>query len=242
MTKKKSEITLSDATFENIHQIEYDARLAIAEKLDTEIRATGKKTADLIWTLGQYCFWLDYYELYDDLAYKDPNTGELKHYESFMDYANRCEDLPVNGDQAYKYMGIYKDFRHVLGIPDDDSELNKKLRGLGIEKLNILRKLLVRATSIEQINHWLDIAYQPHVSVPVLRLMVQDELLGSQSKPKSHPRDKIILPRRRWRTPRLTKNDLRGKQLDELITDLNIPDNAIVEVSVRILGYRKEEE
>lgn len=196
-----------------------------AEKFDEAIQELSGLLAQGNWALAELLYWFDEHKLYREIG-----------FANFVDYVRGSQSIPFGPAWAYILRGIYETYRIELGIgPSKPEQLEAVIAVGSFEKLHILRKILTPKNAV----HWLQKAATS--SIDDLRYAVRQELLALNAPPGEVEPPRVQMLRRRYKSPRLHAGDLAHHTLDELIPDLNIPENYVVEVTVRIVEMDKEE-
>lgn len=210
---------------------------------DTSRRATAfdhaiKEIGDILehgqWAMGELCYWFDEFKLWKELSYEDAE-GNIRKYESFVEYIKYSKSIPFAPAWVYVLKGIYKTYRYELRIGRDTPDLLEKLLNVGnFDKLQILRKVV----NPQNVGHWLEVA----------AVLSKDELELTVDKAERQTQDLVKLPERvriiprKWQAKRLPVHNIRERTLAELIEDLELPDNAYVDIIVQIVDYGPEDE
>lgn len=203
-----------------------------AKKFDAAMQELGVTLQRGNWALAELMFWFDEMKLWKELKYID-SEGAERNYESFVEYIKASDFIPFQPAWAYILKGIYKTYRYELQIGRNTPDLLEKLLNVGnFDKLHIIRKVV----NAENVGYWLDVAAA--MSKEELDLTVEKSLLDSAERVRMPERVRIIP--KRWKANRLSVGDITSKTIAELIEDIELPDNAYVDVTVEIVDYELE--
>lgn len=197
----------------------------IALEFDKEIKNITRTATATQWGYGEMLWYFNRYKIYTQLINED--TG--KHYRSFEEYLKNGR-LPFGRGWAFRLIRIHQRYMVDLGIAKD-KELSALADNItNFDLLDTLLQIFDVDSSRRTLITWLKKAAQAK-DAPELRAAVKAAL----GKELPQPPALVVTPSRH----KLRIKADRMPTEEELFK--GIPHNAIVEITVRVVGYKEDD-